>query len=366
MKPGENKKKVRELSKAREPAIEKKEAEKKKQAEVKRQAETNKQAEAEKKFEADKKPEAQKKPDTGRKVEAQKQADPAEHAKPREQPQSKQTNPKRADAKKEHKHISKLIDAFFLLSLSKPLFFLMLIFDILFIVALIFYNKAMGFLLPLVPFLNSYEMQGVPGLAWFSVAVLLIYCSIALLIYSFFKYCMLHLVRGYFKKENFTLSSFLRFYVANLLIFLVLLLYYMLVSMFAFTFMKSEALIALFGAIVLIPVAYFAIPYIWFVQVSVHSHGKNIRSSLKAGFSLLKSKIAGYSALYLADLLIVLAYSLFFIMLTEVLNLVLFKNDTMSASYQVYQAIFIGLAFFFLWLLMVYNRVYLYSLCEAK
>jgi len=256
------------------------------------------------------------------------------------------------------------LDTLTLLRKNHALLFLILLFDVLFVLSYVGLNMLWNLVFPSSQAFQ--EMLSMSFVLWISSVLVIVYLLLIAVIYSLFKYCVLHNAKSYFHKEAFTMANFRNFFAFNIIIFVVLMSYYLLVSYFAFSFVNMD-LIGMFGIITLLPIAYFAYPYINACQmITVKEKKARLKDVFMKGFAFLKEKIGEYSKLYMIDIVVCGIYFAFFLMLTALLNTIWFKDDQYSAAFTAYQGIFIFLTLLFLWIIVIYNRIYLCSLVERK
>jgi|GEM_PF-3927639 len=256
------------------------------------------------------------------------------------------------------------IDSISLFKSNHLLLFLVVLFDLLFILSYMGLNFVWNLVFPSSQAFE--DMLSMNVVLWLSSLLVVVYFLCIALLYSLFKYIVLHQVKSYYKKEKFSMGNFLRFFCFNLTVIVIIVAYYLLLSYFAFSFVKQE-LIGIFGIVTLVPVAYFLYPYMNAVQMMMVSDRKlGLKRSFINGFIFLKDNIAEYSKLYLIDLIFFAVYFLLIALLTTLLNILLFKDDATSASFMIFQGIFFGITIAMIWFAIIYNRVYLCSLIRQK
>lgn len=244
------------------------------------------------------------------------------------------------------------------------LIFLVMLFDVLFAISYVVLNLIWNIVFPSSQ--TFQDMLGVNVFLWLSSFIVIIYILIIALLYSVFKYIVLYHVKSFYREEKFEMKNFFTFFLFNISVCFVLFAYYMALSLFAFTYV-GEGRIGIFGMAALAPILFFFYPFFNLTQMTIVNEKKiKLLESFKRGFGLIYHKFIDYLMLYLLELVVVGFYVLVFFILTALLNLILFKDNQTDPVFIAYQGIFIFLTFVLLWLLLIFNRIYLNSLIGKK
>ena len=205
----------------------------------------------------------------------------------------------------------------------------------------------------------SIAMPKTTATAFIYIAFSLLYYFIALLAYSFFKYCVLDSIKSLFERADFSFKRLGKFYSLNIMI----------AGIF------FAAMIALNYLLASIKQAYqpfvfifLAVPYslaLYIVINTSHSlfyEGSSMKESLKNGFSITFTKIKIYKEVILVVILSALALGLLFFGSGYLVRLIASKNYNLYlTAYSYFQQASIIVFDVVFYLVILINRVSFYS-----
>jgi len=252
-----------------------------------------------------------------------------------------------------------------LIKLNKKLFFLTLVFDFLFI-AVFYYSSQFISSLITARATELMEFLTLPLLSmmfafFFSIA----YILLLVLIYSFFKYCVLDLIKSMTQETEFNFKRFGRFYLLNLVICVFISLIFMLISILLSSTIKQQ-FIPIAGLVIFIP---FGLVFYSFLNFS-HSYFilKPMPTKAILKQSLKKaSKLSSYYKVYLVTFLYSLIFVIIYYLLALLFKTIFSQKSNFLSYYSVYIKIFTVIILIVIYLIIAYNRVYFYlNIKEAK
>lgn len=234
----------------------------------------------------------------------------------------------------------------------KKLFSFMLLFDIFFILSIVLINSIIAFMIP-----NSYEklanIFGSPGnLLIFTIIYTFIYFGLILLIYSFFKYCILDFIKSLFEKQRFTIKRLLKLYILNLKYIVIPIVLSFVLLFFISLSIERDYASGLF-ILIMIPILFFYYPFINLCHSSFYKGKNDIMRSLRIAFSPQK-----YYRIYLSSFIIIICYLMITFLLTLISKHTIFRNEELYHNfYQLFQSIYNIITFIFILILNAINRV---------
>ena len=227
------------------------------------------------------------------------------------------------------------------------------IFDVLFLLALSLFTKLTeDFALSM-----QYSLQISPTKA---ALFLFLYVLIIIFLYSFFKYIVLHRIKGIFKKEKFGFERLRQFFILNLIIIFSLVIIYFLLNWIFLVNAKPQSRSFVFIAIHL--------PYIFFSYAFLNiAHymfldTKSIKAILRKSFQITFTKIKSYTGIYLSDIVIFTIYIVLFYIVGSIVK----KSPSNLLYFPLYQKIFIILTGLVLYKIIFFNRLYFYLIIREK
>jgi len=305
--------------------------------------------------------------------------------------------------------VSLISDTLKLIKNNPKNIFHIIMFDILFLIAI-------GILYRLTEFLLLKTPTEVSAITITIYLILtLLYYLILILIYSFFKYIVLNSIKSSFKQRNSTnhqiggMSSarkppaklmefraskttkckanknmppvsdrwFLtktkidfkqlkKFFLLNLLIFIVFFIAFLILNSVFLTGAKEEYRPYIFLTINL---PLFLFLYI-FINIShtifSESLKPTIKETAKKTFTSI-TKVKNYIGIFLTDTIVILIYFIIFYFIGSILKATLFKSYAASIQYyNIYTIIFTITTIIFFYFIMLFNRIYFYNMTKNK
>ena len=189
------------------------------------------------------------------------------------------------------------------------------------------------------------------------------YYLAALFIYSLFKYIILNFVKSVFENNKITFNRLGKFYLLNIIVFLILFLIFFILSLLAASVVEG---IAPFVSIIIL-LLYTVIAYA-FVNIShvLFIEGKNLIQSLQmAAKSLIKfNKYYGVYLVILASFVIVF---LVFTLFGNALRGTFFQDYNSILQYgDIYTIVFIHTIGIIFYIAILFNRFYFYNIVREK
>jgi len=245
-----------------------------------------------------------------------------------------------------------------LIGLNKRLFFLTLIFDLLFILTLYYSSQLISSLITIkaaeiIKFFTLPLLSLIFGFLFF-----IAYISLLILIYSFFKYCILDIIKSMTQKTEFNLKRFNRFYLLNLIICISISILFLIISIIISLSIK-EQYFPIVSLIVFIPLAMVFYSFLNFSHSYYTLKPMPIKTILK--YSLKKiSKPSSYYKVYLIILLYFLVYFIIYYPSALLLKTILSQKYNLLGYYPTYIKIFTIITLIVIYLIIAYNRIYFY------
>lgn len=193
--------------------------------------------------------------------------------------------------------------------------------------------------------------------------IAIIYYLLILFIYSFFKYTVLSFVKSVFEKNKINFDRLGKFYILNIVIFIIMFVMFFLLSLFAASVKQgavSLTSLIILSLFVVIMYAFWNICQILFYQ------GKNLKESLLLGVAYL-GKFKQYYGVYLVILaaigVILVAFSIF----GNLLKNTFFQDYNSLLQYgNTYTIIFVHSIGIIFYLAILFNRFYFYGIVRDK
>jgi hypothetical protein len=234
-----------------------------------------------------------------------------------------------------------------------------ILFDILFLITI-------GFFYRLIEFLLSKTTANSSTIAIIIYLILtLLYYLILILIYSFFKYLVLNFIKSLFKQTKIDFKQLKKFYLLNLLIFVVFFITFLALNSLFLISAKQEYAPYIF---LIINLSLFLIVYT-FMNIShtlFSENFTNIKEIVKKTFTII-SKVPSYAGIFLINIIAIFIYFVIFYFIGLILKATIFKNYLTSIKYfTVYSTIFTIVTTIFFYLIILFNRIYFYNIARNK
>ena len=235
---------------------------------------------------------------------------------------------------------------------KQPLFYIILI-DVIFFAALFILGQVFNAI--------SYSIAAAQAYKILSLAAL--YYAALLLIYSFFKYAVLHLIKSSFGKNSLDFGRLGKFYLLNIIIFVMLLLAFLLLSLLVLNIKQGIAPYA--SLLLLLLFSVFAYAFANISQILFYE-GKSLGGSLGMAakyFGRLDKYYGIYAVIIAAFAIIFLLFSIF----GNLLKITLFQDYNSLLKYgDVYTIIFVHAAGIIFYAAILFNRFYFYNIAREK
>lgn len=231
-----------------------------------------------------------------------------------------------------------------------------IILDFIFLTFIIFIGKYVGSLIPqdTQQLMDLFKTQ--TNLMLFVFIYPVIYYLIVVLIYSITKLSILNLIKQLYGKSKFTLRGLGRFYLLNILLFIIFFLTALIIMGILALVLRRDILAYL--------VLVLAVPFLFFfysvLNISHTLSVKNERSKLiKNSFIIAFNKIPKYGAFIIWDIVLVSVYLLFYNSIHLIFRLLFFTSAERIAAYgSIYLKILNIIFIIFIYLVIAFNRIY--------
>ncbi|MEA2037463.1 MAG: hypothetical protein U9O94_08180 [Nanoarchaeota archaeon] len=239
------------------------------------------------------------------------------------------------------------------------IYFYTLLLDFVFISIIIFMGKYFGSLIPSDTQQLLSIFKSPANLLLFALLYIIIYYSFVLFIYSITKLSILNLIKKLYVKNIFTLKGIGKFYLLNILIFIIffftgLILFGMLAIIFRTEFLSYIVLILSIPFLLL----WYSVINISHVLLMKDKKEKIIRKSFKIAFT----KINEYGMFVAWDVIAVITYLLFYSLIHLIFRFAVFSNEQISSNFlPIYLKIFSIVSLIVLYLIISFNRIYFYE-----
>ena len=225
--------------------------------------------------------------------------------------------------------------------------FLIFIIDVWFVVAILLY-------ISLVKYISV-------ALQYYPTAILIMFTAVyyifMLLIYSFFKYCVLHYLKSMFEKTKFSFNRLLGFFLLNAIMVVCLLAVFIGLNAFLLNIKAQYRTVAVILVMALFGLFSYAIvntAHTLFSNIS--GIGKVLAKSLKITFLGIKA----YLGIYLSSAIILAAYFLLYYAFEASVR------KTGIAYSSAYLNVFIAVTSIILYAVVFFNRVYFYLIIKRN
>tara|TARA_Y100000310_G_C20581608_1_gene763291 strand:+ start:130 stop:960 length:831 start_codon:yes stop_codon:yes gene_type:complete len=258
---------------------------------------------------------------------------------------------------------SLLIRTLKLIKLNKKLFFLTLAFDFLFITSLYFLGQLISALITAnIPGIANFLMLPILTLL-FAVSFSIVYILLLILVYSFFKYNILDLIKSMNQKTEFDFKRFKKFYILNLITYISGFLIFLTASLI-FMGIKPEY-ISITSLIIFIPLGLLFYSFLNFSHSYFASDALPVKAVLKRSLKKI-SKISSYYKVYLITLAYFLVYFIIYYPIALLLKTILIQKYSLLGFFPIYSKIFSVITAIVMFGIIAHNRVYFYMTVKEE
>tara|TARA_Y100000310_G_scaffold342605_1_gene446517 strand:- start:10125 stop:10937 length:813 start_codon:yes stop_codon:yes gene_type:complete len=265
--------------------------------------------------------------------------------------------------KKEEFKNSLFVRVFKQIKLNKKLFFLTLVFDLMFIVGLYFISQLVTLLLT-SKIENIARFFGLPLLVILVVLLLSVgYVSLLILVYSFFKYSILDIIKSMRQKTEFSFRRFKKFFQLNLIMVVKGIIIFFLIGIVLLGIKKQY--LPIVYLIVVIPLSLTFYSFLNFAHSYFTLKHLSVKETLKHSLKRVL-KLSSYYKIYLITLTYILAYlGIYFLMALLVRNIVSRKYELLGYL-PIYVNVFSIITIVVVYFIVAYNRMYYYLIVEGE
>ena len=237
-----------------------------------------------------------------------------------------------------------------------------IILDFIFLALIMSVGKYFGSIIPSDPQQLMDILKSSTNLLLFVFLYPTIYYLFVIFVYSIAKLSIFNLIKSLYEKNRFTLKGLGKFYLLNIMLFVILFFSGLVLWAILALIFKSDFL----NYIILI----LLIPFLFFCYSIVNiSHTLFIKNGgkkiIRKGFNIAFNKIKRYGMFIIWDLAIILIYLIFYNLIHLIFRLSIFSNEQILASYgDIYLKIFNIISLIVLYLIIAFNRIYFYERIE--
>ena len=240
-----------------------------------------------------------------------------------------------------------------LINNNKKSLFYIVVADVIFLAALFLLGQVFSAISFSVAATQTYKLLSLAALYYMAL----------LFIYSFFKYIVLSFIKSSFAKSKLEFSRLWKFYLLNILVFLILFLAFFLLSLTAASIKQGIA--PYISLLILLLFSVFAYAFANMSQILFYE-GRSIGNSLQLGAKAL-TKIKHYYGVYLVIIAAFAIVYLLFSIFGNLLKITLFQDYASLLKYgDVYTIIFVHAVGIILYIAILFNRYYFYSIVKEK
>jgi len=254
---------------------------------------------------------------------------------------------------------SSFLRVFNIIKKNKNTYLYTIMIDFIFIALTVFLGKYFSTLVPTDPTKLMEFFKTSTNLLLFVIIYPIAYYLFIIFLYSIAKLSILKLIKQLYDKTNLNLKGLGKFYLLNILIFLIfsltaLIIFGILAWLLQRSFLKYIVIALL-------------IPFLFFLYSTVNiSHtlfisgqrNRLIRKSLNTAFN----KIPQYGMFIVWSTILILIYLIFYNFIHLLFRFTLFTNEQiLTAYYAPYMKIFSIISLIFLYLVIAFNRIYFYE-----
>jgi len=236
--------------------------------------------------------------------------------------------------------------------------FHIILFDILFLAAMGIFTKLVEFF-----FLKTPLETSAVTITIYLVLILLYYLALVF-IWTFFKYLVLNSIKSLFKKTKLSFVNIKKFFLLNLLIFIVFFIAFFILNTTFLIGAKQEYAPYIF---LIINLPLILLTYI-FMNIShtlfSGSEKPIIKGITKKTFNAM-SKVKNYIAIFFMNVIAIMIYFVIFYFVGLILKNTLFKGYLASVQYyNIYTIIFSVITTAFFYFIIFFNRIYFYNIIK--
>ena len=235
---------------------------------------------------------------------------------------------------------------------KKSLLYVVL-FDVLFLAALFILGQVFNAISYSVAATQTYKLLSLAALYYLAL----------LFIYSLFKYIVLSFIKSVFGKNKLDFNRLGKFYLLNIVIFIILLSLFFLLSILAVSIKQGIAPYA--SLLILFLFAVFAYAFVNISQVLFYE-GKGLGGSLRLGAKHF-GKFDKYYGVYLV---IAAAFAVIFLLFSifgNLLKFTLFQDYNSLLKYgDIYTIVFVHAVGIIFYIAILFNRYYFYNITKEK
>ena len=196
-----------------------------------------------------------------------------------------------------------------------------------------------------------------------AAVIALLYYLALLFIYSFFKHIVLHLIKSSFGKHDLEFGRLGKFYLLNIIIFVMLLSVFLLLSLLVLNIKQGIAPYA--SLLILLLFSMFAYAFANINQILFYE-GKSLWGSLGMAAKYL-GRFNRYYGIYAV---IIAVFSIIFLLFTlfgNLLKITLFQDyDSLLKYGDIYTIIFMHAVGIIFYIAILFNRYYFYNIVKEK
>lgn len=231
--------------------------------------------------------------------------------------------------------------------------------DFIFLALIIIIGKYLGSLIPQDPQQLMTIFKSQANLLIFVFGYPTIYYLFVIFLYSITKLSILNLIKQLYEKQKFNLKGLGKFYLLNLLLFIIFLLISLVITGILALILQKDFL----KYVVLI----LGIPFLFFVYSMMNiahtlfmgNYGKRI---IKKSFYIAFSSIKKYGLFIMWDIILILTYLVFYNIIHLIFRFTLFLNQQLLTSYgPLYLKIFNIMSIVVIYLIIAFNRMYFFE-----
>ena len=238
-------------------------------------------------------------------------------------------------------------------------YFYTIVLDFIFLALIVLVGKYSGSLIPSNPQQLMDLFKSSTNLLLFVFGYPILFYLFVLFVYSITKLSILNLVKSLYEKNRFTLKRLCKFYLLNILLFVIfffggLILLGILALIFKKEFLTYVVLVLL-------------IPFLFLLYSIINiSNTLFIKSwekgAIKKSFSIGFSNINKYGMFVIWDFAVILAYLLFYNIIHLIFRLFIFSNEEILTNYGgIYLKVFNIISLVVIYLVIAFNRIYFYE-----
>jgi len=234
-----------------------------------------------------------------------------------------------------------------------------LVLDFIFLALIVIIGKYIGSLIPQDPqqLVDFFKSQA--NLLIFVIVYPIIYYIFVIFLYSITKLSILNLIKPLYEKQRFTLKGLGRFYLLNLLLFIIFLIAALVIMGILALILQKDFLKYV---VLILAIPFFLLLYS-IANIShtlfINNHRKKI---IRQSFSIAFNKIKRYGSFIAWDILLILIYLIIYNIIHLIFRFTIFLNQQILTSYgPLYLKIFNIISIIVLYLIIAFNRIYFYE-----